>query len=262
MAKQTGQAQHPKTADDVGHLDESLSDVASSAVDKLKRYGPYLLGGAVLIALIMGAVTAIHSLGESSLAENNSRLWRHVQSSDARRSDAAVNLPEIDALVNDVRGSDAERYFLKTIGNFFLSHAERSGDTPAAPGLPRDTARERALSLADRALESFPDDPDLRKWAEGVKAVLAAAADRSWLPAPEPEPEAPEEADSTADASAATTPGGSGAETTPEPAAETSGSAAEGAAPAPEETAPAEPPTVDAESTETEAATPPPPSGN
>lgn len=184
MTKRTSR-QPPGQVEDIGHLDETLTEITSTTAATLKKYRYPILGAIGVVSLIAVGIAVGVGIHERGLTSENEALWSLLQSPAAES--AGPSLGAIDGLLEDARGTLAERYIVKSVGEYLLFRAVADPeDATATAGVPKEQAYQRALALASEARTRFPDDADIQKWAGSMQAKLEGEHDTAWMP-PSPE---------------------------------------------------------------------------
>lgn len=198
MAKRTTRRHGPgPQVDEVGHLEEALTDVTSTTAAAFKKYRYHIVAAVAVLTILIVGFSVVGALQEHNLARENEKVWTLLLSPAAQKE--GPSLQALEGLLEDARGSEIEQYVVKTVGEHLARRAaeEATDATPAAGGVPKEEAYQRVLELARDVKTRFRDDADLQKWAEGVQKKLEGEHDTSWLPAspkyalPLPAPRAP-----------------------------------------------------------------------
>lgn len=180
MTKRTTRQSSPgPQVDEVGHLDETLTEVTSTTAATLKKYRYHIGVAVAVVSLVVVGVAGVVAIQESKLTSESERLWNLLQSPAAQK--AGVSLEALEGLLADVRESTVERYVVKSIGEYLVRRAVEDSDD-ATNGVPKEQAYTRALALTDDAETRFPDDADIKRWARGVQSKLKGEHDTSWMP--------------------------------------------------------------------------------
>lgn len=166
--------------DEVTRLDETLTEVTSTTAATLKKYRYHVVAAAAVVALLVCGIASISWFRESALTSENQALWNLVLSPAAQED--SPGLDALEGLLADARGSAAERYIMKSVGEYLARRAVEEPDDSSAETISREDAQKRALELAGEVRTRFPDDADLQTWADGVEKRLEGERDTSWLP--------------------------------------------------------------------------------
>ncbi len=182
MTKRTTRQRSPGQVEDVGHLDETLTEITSTTAATLRKYRYHIVGAIAVLILLAIGIAVVVGIQESSLTGENEELWSLLESPAAQS--AGPSLEAIEGLLADAQGTTVERYVIKSVGEYLLLRAVADpDDTKTAPaGVPKDQAYQKALALASEARTRFPDDADVGKWAEGLQSKLEGERDTSWMP--------------------------------------------------------------------------------
>lgn len=180
MTKKTTRRRSPGTpVDEVGHLDETLTEVTTTTAATLKKYRYHMVATVALVSLIIVGIAGAVALQEGGVVSKNRELWNLLQSPAAQK--AGPSLEAIDQLLTDARDSTAERYIIKSVGDYLLSRAIADSDETTS-GVSKEQARTRALALASDAAARYLDDEDLQSWADSLEKKLEGEWDTSWIP--------------------------------------------------------------------------------
>lgn len=172
--------------DEVTRLDEKLTEVTSTAAATLKKYRYHIVAAVVVLILLVGGIASITWMRERSLTKENQALWNLVLSPEAQKD--GPTLEALERLIEDARGTEVERYVLKSVGEYLAQRAveDENEDVSSAAKISREDAYRKALELASEVRTRFPDDKeddkDLQTWADGVEKKLKGEHDTSWLP--------------------------------------------------------------------------------
>ena len=183
MTKRTTRQRSPgPQVDEVGHLDETLTEVTSTTAATLKKYRYHIVVAVAVVSLVVVGLAGVVAIQESNLTSENERLWNLLQSPAAQK--AGVSLEALEELLADARESTVERYVVKSVGEYLLRRAVEDPDdaTSTTNGVPKEQAYTRALALTNEAKTRFPDDADIQSWAGGVLSKLEGEHDTSWMP--------------------------------------------------------------------------------
>ena len=115
MTKRTSR-QPPGQVEDIGHLDETLTEITSTTAATLKKYRYPILGAIGVVSLIAVGIAVGVGIHERGLTSENEALWSLLQSPAAES--AGPSLGAIDGLLEDARGTLAERYIVKSVGEY------------------------------------------------------------------------------------------------------------------------------------------------
>ena len=141
MSKRTTRQRSPgPRTDDVGHLDETLTEFTSTTAVTLKKYRYHIVAVVAVVSLLIVGIAGVVALQEGSLTRENEQLWEVLLGPTARQ--AGASLESLDGLLADARGTIADRYVVKSVGEYLLARATEDPDdeTSAPSGVPREEA--------------------------------------------------------------------------------------------------------------------------
>jgi hypothetical protein len=203
---------------DVGHLDEKLTEITTTAAQRLKRWRLPLIALAGAVIAIQLGFFLMRQTRESAQAHLNQELYELLQSPESRKDGYVLDEARLAKLLADVRGQPLEAFVYRAAVRFHLDRADAEDRPPGldafedpvipglapgaptdpapgaptdpAPGAPTDPAPgtrqrtldalDRAAALAQEAATRLPGDKDIQVWAGVVKAKAAAEREAPW----------------------------------------------------------------------------------
>jgi hypothetical protein len=240
-------ARPAQAGSEVGHLDKTLTEITTTAAQRLKKWRTPLIALAVAVVAIQVGIFAVRQARESRHVDLNQQVYDLVQSPESRKEGYVLDPSRLEKLLGEVRGDPLEGHVLRTVAQFYLERAANlkdraagRGSLAAGPDAAPDPAAEgrvveafdRAVALAEEAARRLPADQEIQAWASLVKTKVAAEKEASWLKtkrkyAPPPLPGTPTDP-------AAVTPSDPAAVTPTDPAPGAPTDPAPGSGPAPE----------------------------
>ena len=202
----------PGRPENVSHLDEKLTEITTSAADRLKKWSIPLIAIVSAVVLIALAAWIVSSIKEGRTEDVNRRLYELVQSPRAQEEDYTPPAGALEELLSDVRGSRGGRPVLKAVVDFYLAKAdaaiakrddalkpppattdttdEKTPPEPASPKTPNvaelsasiQAWQDKALQVVEAAAAGYRDDGDIQLWAIAVKAKVEGDRKQNWLP--------------------------------------------------------------------------------
>lgn len=222
MKKQKLYKKEVQGPENVGHLEETLTEITSTTAKGLKRLQKPLLAVLLLIVCVGLLYSAMRAFESGRVEDSNVRFYRVFSGPVARGEEP--DLKAVEQLLLDVEGLEGETYMASQVGSYLLTQAdgieerkreeerekkvaeEKKEAKPSAEVLPPvpetgkatdaekkmesvcgmtpQEARERALLLAQKTAERYPRDRHVQSWASEVKEKVDGATKSGWLPAP------------------------------------------------------------------------------
>jgi hypothetical protein len=193
----------PRTAEEVAHLDETLTKATEQTVRSLRRFGkPLAIGLAAVIAVIV-LYAGMRAFSESRIRALHERLFAVLSGPVSRNEEP--KLAELDALLAHAKGKLPERFILREAVAYFIRHMDQleakekekeeeteqeteatkegTASSPASD-MGAKEARDRALELARRAATSYAGDAEVEEWAQAVLLKLEGDGKEPWRPPP------------------------------------------------------------------------------
>ena len=210
MKKQSARQDKPLGRDEqVGHLEDTLTELTNTTAQRLKRWRTPLLTVVVLGILVWLVYNLADSFSESRDLQIAEREYQIFGSQAAQKEDYEPDSNLVPALLDDVAGKKEEKFVAKKAVDFYLEQseqltqkskaqadssaetkapqAEAAGQSNSAPGKSEllakaEKARDQALKIAEDTAKRHTDDMDIQSWALAVKAKIEGERNKSWLP--------------------------------------------------------------------------------
>ncbi|MBI4604673.1 MAG: hypothetical protein HY721_22145, partial [Planctomycetes bacterium] len=107
------------------HLDVKLTEVASKTAERLKRWRLPITLALVAIVVAGAGYTLVGFLAESQAKDLEERHYRLLGVPAAKKEGYSLDKAEVEKLLADARGAQAEGYILKSLTEFYLEQAEK-----------------------------------------------------------------------------------------------------------------------------------------
>jgi hypothetical protein len=162
--------------EDVGHLNETLTDLTTRTATRFKKWWKPLALVLVIAIAAQGAYLFLQHLAEREKARSNQEVYEIFESAAARQEGYLPDAARLEALLKEVKGKEEEKLIVAKAVAFYLEKAQETKEDG-----PRAERLERARSLAREIAERYPADGDLKSWAATVADRVEGDKQKAWL---------------------------------------------------------------------------------
>ncbi|MCZ6796173.1 MAG: hypothetical protein O7J95_21390, partial [Planctomycetota bacterium] len=130
--KSNVKARDKERSQDVGHLDETIADIASSASSALQRHWKAIALVIAATSVVVFGYFIVDNIAEGREEDLHARLYELTKSSSSgiffslpgSGSDDAPDIEGLEALLVDARGSRGETYIVRSVGQHLMETAQ------------------------------------------------------------------------------------------------------------------------------------------